>query len=288
MKIRQLYFDSPESTSSGAYSNNNEGSMAIAITSNTGSTPLYAPTQAQSASSQEKSSVGATAKAGSVTVSRLVQQLRDAESRTRARNSPPGRKELGARAETIVDRIAGETWAANRANHDAERPKSDDPQAWALAKQATDFSHGIGANPFKGMSREQLDAIAYDDSGKFTVNERHAAWREAFDQEQAWRVRVIVQGDLEYQRTGKQNDFFAEVLKHYKGLPAIEQAQYPDDYASKLQYWISLDFNFHTNQAEGGGTSYKSVVETLLAQGPHARNGAKIAASATQDTPAAH
>ncbi|WP_257010154.1 hypothetical protein [Burkholderia ubonensis] len=252
--------------------------MAIAITSNTSSTPRYAPTQAQSASSQEKSSIGTATQAGSITVA----------WRAQARNSTPGRKELGARAETIVDEIAGETWAANRAEHDAERPKSDDPQALALARQATDFSHGIGANPFKGMSREQLDAIAYDDSGKFTVNERHAAWQEAYDQEQAWRVRVIAQGDLEYQRTGKQNGFFAEVLKHYKGLPAIEQAQYPDGYASKLQYWISLDFNFHTNQAEGSGTSYKSVVETLLAQGPHARNGAMIAASATRETPAAH
>ncbi|WP_232460086.1 hypothetical protein [Burkholderia ubonensis] len=252
--------------------------MAIAITSSTSSTPRYTPTQAQSASSQEKSSTGAATKAGSVTVS----------WRAQARNGTPGRKELGARAETIVDEIAGETWAANRAKHDAELPKSNDPQALALARQATDFSHGIGANPFKGMSREQLNAIAYDDSGKFTVNERHAAWHEAYDQEQAWRVRVIAQGDLEYQGTGKQNGFFAEVLKHYKGLPAIEQAQYPDNYASKLQYWISLDFNFHANQAEGGGTSYKSVVETLLEQGPHARNGAMIAASATRDTPAAH
>ncbi|WP_232444958.1 hypothetical protein [Burkholderia ubonensis] len=278
MSIHQLYFDSPESTSSGAYSNNNEGFMAIAITSNTSSTPRYAPTRAQSASSREKSSIGTATKAGSVTVS----------WRAQARNGTLGRKELGARAETIVDEIAGETWAANRARHDAERPKSDDPQALALARQATDFSHGIGANPFKGMSREQLAAIAYDDSGKFTVNERHAAWHEAYDQEQAWRVRVIAQGDLEYQGTGKQNGFFAEVLKHYKGLPAIEQAQYPDNYASKLQYWISLDFNFHANQVEGGGTSYKSVVETLLEQGPHARNGAMIAASATRDTPAAH
>ncbi|WP_431822823.1 hypothetical protein [Burkholderia sp. F1] len=287
MKIHQRDFDSPESTSSGAYSNNNEGSMAIAITSNTSSTPLYTQTQAQPASSQEKSPVSTATKAGSVTVSWLAQQLSDAESRAQARNSTLSRKELGELARTIDDRIAGDTWAANRAKHDAELPKSDDPQALALAKQATDFSHGIGTNPFKGMSREQLDAIAYDDGGSFTVNERQAAWHEAYDQEQAWRVRVIAEGNLEYQRTGKQNDFFAEVLKHYKGLPAIEQAQYPDDYASKLQYWISLDFNFHTNQAEGSGTSYKSVVEMLLEQGPHARNGAKIAASATQDTPAA-
>lgn len=263
--------------------------MAVSIFSNTSSTPRYTQqTQAQPVSSQDKSSVGATAKSGSVTVSWLAQQLNDAESRAQTRNSTLSRKELGARAETIVDQIAGQSWAASRAKHDAERPKSDDPQALALARQATDFSHGIGTNPFKGMSRERLDAIAYDDSGSFTVNERQAAWHEACDQEQAWRVRVIAEGDLEYQGTGKQNDFFAEVLKHYKGLPAIEQAQYPDDYASKLQYWISLDFNFHANQVEGNGTSYKRVVETLLGQGPHARNGAMIAASATRDTQAAH
>ncbi|WP_231716825.1 hypothetical protein [Burkholderia ubonensis] len=261
--------------------------MTISISSYTSSTALYTQTQTQPASSQDKSPVGATAKTRSVTVSWLAQQLSDAESRAQTRNSTLSRKELGARAATIDDQIAGETWAANRAKHDAERPKSDDPQALALARQATDFTHRIGANPFKGMSREQLDAIAYDESGSFTVNERQTAWQEAYDQEQEWRVRVIAEGNLEYQRTGKQNDFFAEVLKHYKGLPAIEQAQYPDDYASKLQYWISLDFNFHTNQAEGSGTSYKSLVETLLAQGPHARNGAKIASLATQDTQAA-
>ncbi|KVQ76541.1 hypothetical protein WK05_06935 [Burkholderia ubonensis] len=261
--------------------------MAISITSNTSSTPLYTQTQTQPASSQEKSSVSTSTKAGSVTVSWLAQQLNDAESRAKTRDTTLGRKELGATASSIVDRIAGDTWYTNKAKHDAELPKSDDPQAVALAKQATAFSNGMGANPFKGMSREQLDAIAYDDSSKFTVNERHAAWQEAYDQEYEWRVRVIAEGDLEYQRTGKQNDFFSELLKHYKGLPAIEQAQYPDDYASKLQHWISLDFNFHTNQAEGSGTSYKSVVETLLAQGPHARNGAKIAPSASQDTSAA-
>ncbi|MHA6908483.1 hypothetical protein ACQUJS_08610 [Ralstonia pseudosolanacearum] len=121
----------------------------------------------------------------------------------------------------------------------------------------------------RGRSRDQLGLIAYDDSGTFTVNERRAAWSDAYDQEEAWRRQVIAQGEPEYQAAGKQNDFFAALLKPYQGLPAIEQAQYPSSYASQLQAWIRLDFNFRTHRPEGAGVSRASLSEQWLAQGPH-------------------
>lgn len=54
-------------------------------------------------------------------------------------------------------------------------PNTDDLELLARAKQATSLVNGSGSNPFKGMSRDQLALIAYDDSGTFTVNEQRAA-----------------------------------------------------------------------------------------------------------------
>lgn len=48
----------------------------------------------------------------------------------------------------------------------------------AAAKQASDFIDGKAANPFKGKSPTELAAIIVDKDGKFTVNERRAAYSE--------------------------------------------------------------------------------------------------------------
>lgn len=253
------------------------------ITVRSYSSNAYTPAQSSSpAPSDPGNAASSTTTTGtdsssSVTVSWFSQQLSAAASRAQTRDTTLSRAALGETAKTSVDKIAGDTFWANRAAGDAEVPKSADPQAVSLAKQATAFVNGSGSNPFKGMSREQLDLIAYDDSGTFTVNERHAAWQEAYDQEEAWRVQVIAEGEMEYQTTGKQNNFFEAVLKHYQGLPAIEQAQYPADYTAQLQHWISLDFNFRTNRAEGSGDSHNSVMTSLLSEGPY---GAKATGTA--------
>lgn len=245
----------------------------------------YAPAQSSSPSTSEQGNVASSTAAtgtdssSSVSVSWFAQQLSAAASRAQTRDTTLSRVALGETAKKAVDKIAGDTFWANRAAADAEVPKRDDPQAVSLAKQATAFANRAGSNPFKGMSREQLDLIAYDDSGAFTINERHAAWQEAYDQEEAWRVQVIAQGALEYRRTGKQNDFFAAVLKHYQGLPAIEQAQYPADYTAQLQHWISLDFNFRTNRAEGSGASHTSLIELLFSEGPYGAKATDTAAA---------
>ena len=47
----------------------------------------------------------------------------------------------------------------------------------ASAKMATEFASSFGqtTNPFAGLSRSALTAIVYDQSGKYTINERNAA-----------------------------------------------------------------------------------------------------------------
>ncbi len=114
-------------------------------------------------------------------------------------------------------------------------PATDDPDLLARARNATQFVNGSGRNPFAGMSQDQLSLIIYDDSGNFTANERRAAWSESSDQEYAWRQKAVAGAMAEYNDTGKLSKFFTSALDHYKDLPAIEQAQYPNSYEAKLQ-----------------------------------------------------
>lgn len=72
----------------------------------------------------------------------------------------------------------------------------DAPDAAALAHQATDYLRGRGTNPFKGMSRDQLELISYDESGTFTVNERRAASDESDHQDCVWRKNIVAKSNL--------------------------------------------------------------------------------------------
>lgn len=100
------------------------------------------------------------------TVSILARQLSEAAARAETRNAG------------TLDSILGDNYFARRAQHDAEVPDTDSQELIARAKQATDFLNGSDSNPFKGLARDQLNLIAHDDSGSFTINERRAAWEE--------------------------------------------------------------------------------------------------------------
>jgi len=192
------------------------------------------------------------------TVSTLAQQLGEAALRAEVRNKGMTRTELAAKGAAIVEQLSGAPYFANKTKHEAEVPNTNDPQLLARARQATNFINGKASNPFKGMSRDQLALIAYDESGTFTVNERRAAWDESYRQEEVWRQLVALKADSEYGRTGKLTKFFTEVLAHYKGLPEIEQAQYPESYEMELQGKIARDFNYKT-----GVGKEKSIAELI-------------------------
>jgi hypothetical protein len=55
-------------------------------------------------------------------------------------------------------------------------------------------------------------------------------------------------------------------------LPAIEQAQYPQEYASNLQSRINLDFNYRTNQADDNEKMPSSLIDMLLKQNQQKNN----------------
>jgi len=246
--------------------------------------------------SEETGQVSRAAAAGvppssmSVNVSPLARQLAASAARADERDRTLSRSALAATAKNILDEVAGEGYYANKAKYDAEIPQTDDPALLARAKQATAYIADVSTgghsiqNPFAGLSREELGYIIYDDSGSYTVNERHAAYRASYDMEQAWRQQVVAQAMAEYHSSGKLPNFFSSVLDHFEELPAIEQAQYPADYASDLASKIRLDFNYRTGEAGGGDDAPMSLIDMLFAKAPrhgHTLDGDKK----TTDTP---
>ena len=210
---------------------------------------------------------------GTQTISTLARQLAASASRAEERDNTLSRSELADKAKTALSQISGDSYQVNKKKHDDEVPNTSDPVLLARAKQATEFvnrSSNIGneKNPFAGLSREQLANVIYDESGTYTVNERRAAWMEASKQEEVWREKVIAQAIDEDNQSGKLTNFFSSVLDHFKELPAIEQAQYPKDYAADLQSKIDLDFNYRTHRAEGKDKGPMSLIEMLFEQSP--------------------
>ena len=213
------------------------------------------------------------------TISTLARQLSASAIRAEGRDRTLSRSELGDKAKNLLNQIEGDAYFANKAKHDSEVPKTSDPELLARAKQATAYVNSMASgskaeqNPFAGLSREQLANIIYDDSGAYTVNERRAASYEAYNQEEAWREKVCAQAMDEYNRTGKMTNFFRSVLDYFKELSTIEQAQYPENYASDLEYKIQQDFNYRTNQAEGKGETPLSLFEMLFNENLKQPNG---------------
>ncbi|SLM61319.1 MULTISPECIES: hypothetical protein [Dickeya] len=178
---------------------------------------------------------GSTAASGQPQLSGMARLLSEAATRASARDASTDRRGLATLASTVAEKLFGAGYNQNKAAFDAEVPDSSDAQRLAQARQATDFTNGKGANPFKGMSRDKLALIAYDESGAFTVNERRAAWQESYDQEQDWKRAVIAKMNDEYERKGRVSaSTYKSILEHYQSLPAIEEAQLPDGYAAQL------------------------------------------------------
>ncbi len=101
------------------------------------------------------------------TVSILARQLSDAAMQADTR---PGHKSHQ------LESITGSTYFANKAQHDAEIPNTSNLELLARARQATGFVNGSDVNPFQRLATEQLNLIAHNEGGPFTINERRAAW----------------------------------------------------------------------------------------------------------------
>lgn len=118
-----------------------------------------------------ESKVDATSSAhnsDTTTVSMLARQLSDAATRAETR--------VGHKSAELLEPITDGKYFANKAQHDAEIPDTTSEELLTRARQATGFVNGSDSNPFSGLTRDQLNLIALDDGGPFTINERRAAW----------------------------------------------------------------------------------------------------------------
>jgi len=139
--------------------------------------------------------------------------------------------------DTQVSNLARQLSAA--AVRAQDRDATLDPQA--LRQKATQVlselsSSTSGIQAFKGMPRDQLALIIYDEGGEFTTVERASARQEAAEQEQHWRQSSTTRALSEYNATGNMTGFFSEALTHFKSLPLIDQVQYPAVYEADLQH----------------------------------------------------
>nr|WP_314568859.1 hypothetical protein [uncultured Pseudomonas sp.] len=193
--------------------------------------------QPRALSSDDKPSIANSADASDAfsSVSSLARQLSTAATRAELRDASASPEQFAQTASALLKQITEQGFQAGQVPPDTALPDTGTPDRLARAEQAEDFIQGLAGNPFKGLSRDQLTLIIYDDSGAFTLNERRSAWQQASTLEQTWRKNIAFNAVDEYRNTGKLSDFITSVCEHYQGLPLIEQARYPQDYTRKLQ-----------------------------------------------------
>lgn len=180
--------------------------------------------------------------------STLASQLNESAARAAKRDAVMTFEELGQYGRERIKEFTQETPKANSGTRAMEVPNTNDPELLDRARAASAYVTRTLAgdknaiSPFEKLSREQLNHIAYDDSGAFTLNERRAAWQGVQKMDDAWRKVAIPQGDLEQIRTGKASKFYSEALSYFKSLPAIEKAvDYPKDAQAILESRIKDD-----------------------------------------------
>jgi hypothetical protein len=169
-------------------------------------------------------------------VSLLARQLSAAAGRAQSRHAVLDPQALAQKAEQILRELSNDT------------SQADLP----------------AVSPYRGMPRDQLALIIYDEGNEFSANERNAALQEASDQERLWRQGASQRAFAEFRACGKMTGFFKEALAHLRALPAIEQAQYPGDYAADLQRRIELSADSRTLLEEAGVSTPRSLIEKSL------------------------
>ncbi|NIE76390.1 hypothetical protein F3J45_18305 [Pantoea sp. Ap-967] len=190
-------------------------------------------------------------------ISNLARQLAAAVERAAVRDAKLSRSELAALASKINDKLSGGSYAFSKTSYDAFLPDTDDAELLERARQATAFANGKGANPFAGLSTDQLSLIAYDEGGDFTVNERRAASFELSGQRAAWSVYIVQKMDIERQQSGRTDQGIHEIIDYYRALPAIEEAQIPGNW--------EVDFMMLLNRQEVEWPEFKTSLVDIMA-----------------------
>lgn len=193
----------------------------------------------------DKPAATATDKA---TFSTLAAQLNESAARAEKRDAGMTHAELGQYGRNRINEFLIEGRTVNSGTRAMEVPKTNDPELLDRAREASAFVTRTLAgdknakSPLENLSREQLNLIAFDDSGAFTLNERRAAWQGVQKMDEDWRKVAINEGVIEQARTGKASRFYNDALSYLKSLPAIEKAvSYPKGAEAILEARIKSD-----------------------------------------------
>lgn len=216
-------------------------------------------------------------------LSDLAKQLNDAALRASARDSQLSRRELADLGARLNASLSGERYAFAKDYYDAQLPAMQTPESIERARQATAFVNGDGANPFLGMSRQQLSLIAYDEGSTFTFNERRAALWESSRQEAEWTCYIVGKMDNESQLTGRCEQGLKEIVSYYQALPPIEEAQ-RGNYETQIA--LQLDFEevqwpeFNTSLIDMMANEWKTVDKPRDQQRPDSSARSPVAEQA--------
>lgn len=201
----------------------------------------------------------------SAEVTSLGSQLAESAKRAEERDRTSTWASLKSLVSSVWDELSGYS-GENRAKRDAELPITNDPSHIQRCQEATQFLHSRNPNenPFKGMSGEQLELIAHDSEGPYTLNEREAALREHHRQEQVWRKRVCAAALEEYAATGKTVGFLKEILRYVDALSPIARASFPEDYTQELTAKINRAINAPPTEVGIQIGSHDGVLKAIL------------------------
>ncbi|WP_181459032.1 hypothetical protein [Herbaspirillum rubrisubalbicans] len=152
------------------------------------------------------------------------------------------RGELYAKYEKAVATLRFPNQAAiDLAN--AEVPRSDDPARLAQAEQATAYVHGKGSSPFSGLTRNELGAIYYDYSGRYTSNERLAAAGQMNEMDKQFWGPLVARGNA----TGDWRAVMEAGLAAYDAALPIEKMKSPANY----KQLVERDLAYFNNKENG-------------------------------------
>lgn len=210
-------------TPTGGYGNN--GSLAAATAR------LAQQARKTTASDPNATTTETSATGDQVTLSATAMRLLKARQNLTALESDPAN--LGPAAWQSL--MAGATVTADRraaADDQITALETSDPDHALIAKQARAFATDAASggskyqNPFANMDRISLTAIATDQTGLFTGDERDAASREMDKQQQTWIQRQAVGGIT--------SKFYDEAKTQFAQLSPLEKSRYPKNYLDQL------------------------------------------------------
>lgn len=165
------------------------------------------------------------------TFSSLAQQLSAAATYALKRESRLTNDELKAESHRLVAQLTG-------GNDPGQQAGSVDRNTARLSGQgcqATNFLAGKDSNPFHGLPTSSLALIIWDDSQTFSLSERKAAWQEYKALQGAQQQTFMCAAQMELSIHGQLGDTTRQVQDHFRHLSAMAQAQYPEDYAQRLE-----------------------------------------------------